>query len=45
MDKTRTTIYINKELYKQLKLIAIEKETSTSKIIEELIKEYVKKES
>lgn len=42
-DRTRTTIYVNKDDYKELKKIAIDKGTSVTTILEELVKDYIEK--
>lgn len=41
---SRFTLRINSELLKKLKIIAIEKEKSTSQLINDAIKEYLEKE-
>lgn len=42
MNKNRTTIYIDKTLHKEIKLLSIKKETSISGIVENMIRIYLK---
>ncbi len=43
VKKVNTSLRLEKKVLKQLKIIAIEKETSVQAIIENLIHEYIKK--
>ena len=42
MEKIRTTIYINKELFSKFKIYAVTLNTSVSALIEKYIRETVK---
>ncbi len=42
-DITRATIYIERELYKQLKIIAIKKDEKINECINKLIKKFIEK--
>ena len=42
MEKIRTTIYINKELFNKFKIYAVTLNTSVSALIEKYIRETVK---
>lgn len=43
MEKTRTTIYVNKDVYNRFKIYAITLNTSVSALIEQYILETVNK--
>ena len=43
VKKVNTSLRLEKKVLKQLKILAIEKETSVQGIIERLIHEYIKK--
>ncbi len=40
--KKRTTIYLDEEIWKKLRHIAIDKKVSTSQLLEDIIKDKVK---
>jgi len=42
-DKARTTIYVEKDIYKKLKYIAVTKDIKINDCIKEALEEYVKK--
>lgn len=41
--KSRTTLYLNDDLLQKVKILAVKQRKSVSEIVEELIKELVKK--
>jgi len=44
-EKERTTIYIDKDLRKKVKLKAVQEEISMTELFTKAVKEYLKKES
>lgn len=42
-SKNRMTVYIDRELVKQLKIIATRKDTAYSRIVSDLIRDYIEK--
>lgn len=43
MGKKRTTIYLDEDVWKKLRHISLDKKMSTSQLLEEIIKEKIKK--